>query len=47
MRSEHIPAGARLTDMFSGEELGTVDDLHAFSLDLAPYEGRSLLVTPE
>ena len=30
MRSEHLPAGARLTDMFTGEELGTVDDLHSF-----------------
>ena len=39
--------GARLTDMFTGEDLGTVDDLHTFSLSIEPYSGRSLLVTPE
>lgn len=46
IRSEQIPAGARLTDMFTGEELGNVDDLHSFSLELDGYSGRSLLVTP-
>ena len=46
VRSEHLPGGARLTDMFTGEELGTVDDLHTFSLSLEAYSGRSLLVTP-
>ena len=44
VRSEHLPGGARLTDMFTGEELGTVDDLHSFSLTLEGYQGRSLLV---
>ena len=47
VRSEHLPGGARLTDMFTGEDLGTVDDLHTFSLSIEPYSGRSLLVTPE
>jgi maltose alpha-D-glucosyltransferase/alpha-amylase len=46
VRSEHLPAGARLTDMFTGEELGNVDDLHAFSLEIERFSGRSLLVTP-
>jgi trehalose synthase len=46
VRSEALPAGGRLTDMFTGEELGTVDDLHSFPLSIAPYSGRSLLVTP-
>ncbi len=32
VRSEHLPGGAQLTDMFTGEDLGTVDDLHSFSL---------------
>jgi trehalose synthase len=45
VRSEHLPAGARLTDMFTGEELGHVDDLHSFSLAIAGYSGRSLLVS--
>ena len=31
--------------MLSGEELGTVDDLHSFSLTLEGYQGRSILVT--
>ncbi|WP_121253907.1 maltose alpha-D-glucosyltransferase [Solirubrobacter pauli] len=46
VRSEHLPGGSVLTDMFTGEELGTVDDLHTFSLTLCGYSGRSLLVTP-
>jgi len=47
VRSEYLPGGARLTDMFTGEDLGTVDDLHTFSLSIEAYSGRSLLVTPE
>ena len=45
VRSEHLPGGATLTDMLTGEEFGTVDDLHSFSLTLEGYEGRSMLVT--
>ena len=45
VRSEHLPGGATLTDMLTGEELGTVDDLHSFSLTLDGYQGRSILVT--
>jgi trehalose synthase len=44
VRSEHLPPGATVTDMFSGEALGTVDDLHSFGLVLAGYQGTSLLV---
>jgi hypothetical protein len=44
VRSEHLPGGAQLTDMLTGEDLGTVDDLNSFSLDLGGYEGRALLV---
>jgi maltose alpha-D-glucosyltransferase/alpha-amylase len=47
VRSEALPAGACLTDMFTGEELGTVDDLHSFSLSIDAYSGRSLLVTEQ
>jgi len=46
VRSEKLPGGAKLLDMFSGEELGCVDDLHSFSLEIDAYSGRSLLVTP-
>ena len=43
-RALRAPAagGARLTDMFTGEDLGTVDDLHSFSLALEAYQGTSL-----
>jgi hypothetical protein len=30
--------------MFSDEEVGEVDDLHTFTISLAPHEGKSLLV---
>ncbi len=44
VRSEHLPAGASVTDMFTGKALASVDDLHSFSLDLDGYQGTSLLV---
>jgi trehalose synthase len=44
VRSEHLPAGAMVTDMFMGEEFATVDDLHSFPLVLEGYQGTSLLV---
>jgi trehalose synthase len=46
VRSEHIPPGAAITDMFSDEELGTVDDLNSFNVSLEGYTGTSLLVSP-
>jgi trehalose synthase len=45
VRSEQLPGGAQLTDMLSGEDLGTVDDLHSFSLTLEGFHGRSILVS--
>ena len=50
MRSKHLPPGATVTDMFTGETVGTVDDLNSFGLDLDAYQGTSLHVngsTPE
>ena len=44
IRSEHLPAGATVENMFTDEEVATVDDLHSFPLTLAPYQGASLLV---
>jgi trehalose synthase len=44
VRSEELPPGATVTDMFSGEAVAVVDDLHSFSLPLEGYEGTSLLV---
>ena len=42
VRSEHLPPGATVTDMFTGETVGTVDDLHSFGTRRLP--GTSLLV---
>jgi trehalose synthase len=44
VRSKHLPPGATVTDMFTGETVGAVDDLHSFSLDLDGYQGTSLHV---
>ena len=46
VRSEHLPPGSAIADMVSGEPVGTVDDLHSFSVALEAYDGTSLLVTP-
>jgi len=46
VRSEALQLGSEVTDAFSGEAIGTVDDLHSFYLQLGPYEGTALLVTP-
>ena len=51
VRSEHLPSGATVTDMFTGEEVATVDDLHSFGArarrlpgDVAARAGLALLV---
>ncbi|MGB3356785.1 MAG: maltose alpha-D-glucosyltransferase [Mycobacterium sp.] len=44
VRSDHLPPGARVSDMFTGTELATVDDLHSFAVELTPLHGMSLLV---
>jgi trehalose synthase len=46
VRSEHLPPGFAVSDMFSNADLGTVDDLHSFSVALDAYGGTSLLVAP-
>jgi trehalose synthase len=46
VRSEHLPPGSKVLDMFSDEEVAQVDDLHSFSLALGEYEGRPLFVCP-
>ena len=38
--------GSSLVDMLTDEELGEVDDLHSFPIQLGPYEGRAFLVEP-
>ena len=44
VHSEHLPPESCVTDMGTGDELGVVDRLHSFSLELGAYEGRSLLL---
>ena len=44
VRSEHLPPGAVVSDMFSGKEIAHVDDLHSFPVDLPAHHGMSLLV---
>ncbi|MET0994837.1 MAG: maltose alpha-D-glucosyltransferase [Mycobacterium sp.] len=48
VRSETLPRGGRVSDMFSGSTFATVDDLHSFAVELPPHHGMSLLVdTPD
>lgn len=47
IQSAHLPPGASVADLFSGEPVGHVDDLHSFFLDLPAYQGTTLLLTPQ
>jgi trehalose synthase len=44
VRSDKIPAGGVVSDMFTGKPLATVDDLHSFAVEMPPHHGMSLLV---
>jgi trehalose synthase len=44
VRSMKLPSGARVSDMFTGEEVGVVDDLNSFTMELLAHQGASLLV---
>jgi trehalose synthase len=44
VRSDKIPAGGVVSDMFTGKQLATVDDLHSFAVEMPPHHGMSLLV---
>ena len=44
VRSEHLLPGSTVVDMFDDRQVGMVDDLFSFHVELAPHEGRSLLV---
>jgi trehalose synthase len=44
VRSEYLPSGSKVTDMFTGTQLATVDDLHSFAVEMPPHHGMSLLV---
>ena len=34
VRSKKLPPGAHVSDMFTGEEVGVVDDLNSFAVEL-------------
>jgi trehalose synthase len=44
VRSEFLPPGAAVTDMFNDQPVGVVDDLHGFAVELEPHQGHALLV---
>jgi maltose alpha-D-glucosyltransferase/alpha-amylase len=47
IQSSHLLPGASVHDLFSGAEIGQVDDLHSFFLELPAYQGTALLLTHE
>jgi trehalose synthase len=44
VRSEVLVPGSSVTDMFTQEPVGVVDDLHAFTVDHNAHQGHALLV---
>jgi trehalose synthase len=44
IRSEHLPRGGHVSDMFSGKPVAIIDDLFSFAVHLQPHQGMSLLV---
>jgi hypothetical protein len=44
IRSEHLPPTAKVIDLFRAQQVGVVDDLNSFSLELEPYQGVPLLL---
>lgn len=44
VRSKKLPPGATVINMFTGEDVGAVDDLNSFAIELPPHHGASLLV---
>ncbi len=44
VRSKTLPPGATVRDMFTGNQIAVVDDLHSFAVEMIPHHGMSLLV---
>ena len=44
VRSEELPPGALVSDMFTGKSLATVDDLHSFAVEMPAHHGMALLI---
>ncbi|MFC0448024.1 maltose alpha-D-glucosyltransferase [Rhodococcus jostii] len=47
VQSQFLPAGSPAVNLFTDEQIGTVDELHSFPVTLAPYEGVPVVVRPE
>ena len=45
LHSPYLPVDADVTDMFTGQILGTINRQHCISVTVGSYEGRSLLIT--
>lgn len=46
VRSEHLEPGATVRDLFSGEEVGTVDDLQGFPIAMTPFRATAVVLEP-
>jgi hypothetical protein len=44
LASEHLSAGAAVTDMLTDDPITEVDEGNACGVPLRPYEGRALLI---
>ncbi|MDF2825260.1 MAG: trehalose synthase [Mycobacterium sp.] len=44
VRSDTLPPGSTVSDMFTGKQIATVDDLHSFAVEMPAHHGMSLLV---
>ncbi|BBZ01594.1 trehalose synthase [Mycolicibacterium chitae] len=44
VRSDTLPPGGTVSDMFSGNAFATIDDLHSFAVEMPPHHGMALLV---
>jgi trehalose synthase len=45
-RSDYLPPGTPMVDMFTGKVIAEVDREHAFAVSLQPHQGVSLLTVP-
>jgi trehalose synthase len=43
VRSEHLPPGAAVIDMFTNQVIAEIDHEHSFAVSLGPHQGMSLL----
>ena len=44
IQSPHLVPGSTVHDLFSRSDVGQVDDLHSFFLELGPYQGTALVL---